>query len=211
MTASALGRVVMRTVCVASNVSSIICFWWRRPLAIGDALAGSHDGQRDWSRGNANGLRRIECEFDPLFLAETPLAIGGALARSHDGQRDWSRGNAQGDRLACARKKLEPTHIRLLRRSTVCVASNVSSITCFWWRRPLAIGDVLAGSHDGQRRWSRGNAQGRSVGLRAEEVRADSRQAATGKYGLRSIECEFDHLFLVETALGHRRRACRIA
>jgi hypothetical protein len=56
-----------------------------------------------------------------------------------------------------------------------------------------------------RRRLARRRAPGQLFGMRAEEFRADSRQAATGKWGLRSIECEFDHLFLVEACLtnGH--------
>jgi hypothetical protein len=169
---------------VASNVSSIICFWSKRPLAIGDALAGSHDGQRPWLRGNArghlDGMRAEKMRADShqaatekervcvasnvssiiYFWSRRPLAIGDALAGSHDGQRSWSRGNTKGDWMACAQKKSEPTHIRLLRRNEVFEASNVSSIIYFWSRLPLAIGDAFGGSHDGQRPWSRGNAKG---------------------------------------------------
>jgi hypothetical protein len=150
-------------------VSSIIYFWSRRPVAIGDALAGS------------------------LYS-----------------QCGWSRGNAQGDRLACAQKILEPTHVRLLRRNTVFVASNVSSIICSWSRRPLAIGRALAGSHDGQRDWSRGNAQGDRLACAQKILEPTHIRLLRGHSGLRSIECEFDHLFLVETSLGNRQRACRI-
>ncbi|MEW6158447.1 MAG: hypothetical protein AB1813_13520, partial [Verrucomicrobiota bacterium] len=86
--------------------------------------------------------------------------------------------------MACAQKKLEPTHVRLLRepRFKMAVASNVSSIICFWSKRLLVIGSALAGSQDGQRDFSRGNAHGRLDGMRAEKVRADSRQAATGAW-----------------------------
>jgi hypothetical protein len=47
--------------------------------------------------------------------------------------------------------------------------------------------------------------------MRVEKVRADSRQAATrGRFeNGRSIECEFDHLFLVKPPLSQRWRACR--
>jgi hypothetical protein len=49
--------------------------------------------------------------------------------------------------------------------------------------------------------------------MRAEIIRADSRQAATRNGGLRSIECEFDHLFLVEPCLtiGHALRGSQNA
>jgi hypothetical protein len=193
MTASALGRVGMRKVigwlarrkyqsrltsgcygafevCVASNVSSIICFWWRRPLTIGHALGGSHDGQRDWARRNA-----------------------------------------KGDRLACAQKKLEPTHVRLRRRIEVCVASNVSSITCSWSRRPLTIGHALGGSHYGQRGWSRRSANGDRLACAQKMLEPTHVRLLRGHSGLRSIECEFDHLFLVEASLGNRGRAWRIS
>jgi hypothetical protein len=46
--------------------------------------------------------------------------------------------------------------------------------------------------------------------MRAEKVRADSRQAATGAKieNGRSIECEFDHLFLVGPWLTIGNAAC---
>jgi hypothetical protein len=49
-----------------------------------------------------------------------------------------------------------------------------------------------------RRRLARRRGPGQLFGMRAEEFRADSRQAATRNWSLRSIECEFDHLFLVE-------------
>jgi hypothetical protein len=174
----------MRTVFVASNVSSITCSWSRRPLAIGDALAGSHDGQRRWSRGNAQGdrlacarkileptlirllrriggLRSIECEFDHLFLVETSLGNRRRACRIPLRPAPFVA-------WACERRSigLRAENIRADSRQAatgklwVCVASNVSSITCSWSRRPVAIGDALAGSLYGQRCWSRGNAQG---------------------------------------------------
>jgi hypothetical protein len=56
-----------------------------------------------------------------------------------------------------------------------------------------------------RRRLARRRGPGQSFVWRAEKFRADSRQAATGKWGLHSIECEFDHLFLVAPCLtiGH--------
>jgi hypothetical protein len=158
-----------RSFCVASNVSSIICFWSRRPLAIGHALAGSLYSQRGWSRGNANG-DRLACAQKILEPTHVRLLRGIRVCVASNVSSiiySWSRrtwqfvprlpdpftcsaidraGMRGGDRLACAQKILEPTHVRLLRGIGVRVASNVSSITCFWSRHLLAIGGVLAGS-----------------------------------------------------------------
>jgi hypothetical protein len=85
---------------------------------------------------------------------------------------------------------------------------RIRSLECefdhlFLVARCLTIGDAFAGSHDGLRYFPRWNVQGWQVGYRAEKVRADSRQAATEKENLnpRSLECEFDHLFLVARCL----------
>jgi hypothetical protein len=168
---------------VASNVSSIICFSSRGTLAIGDVLGGSHDGQRRWSRGNAKGdrlacaqkklepthvrllrriggLRSIECEFDHLFLVDARWTTRHDLPGSQIAKEPLARGDALGVLARLARRKNESRLTSGCYGNRVCVASKVSSIICFWSRGTLAIGDVLGGSHDGQRRWSRGNAQG---------------------------------------------------
>jgi hypothetical protein len=85
---------------------------------------------------------------------------------------------------------------------------NPRSIECefdhlFLVARCLTIGDAIAGSHDGLRYFPRWNVQGWQVGLRAEKMRADSRQAATENENInpRSLECEFDHWILVARCL----------
>jgi hypothetical protein len=69
----------------------------------------------------------------------------------------------------------------------------------------LTIDHALRGSPNALERLARRRGPWRLFGMRPEEFRADSRQAATRNGGLRSIECEFDHLFLVEPRLtiGH--------
>jgi hypothetical protein len=54
---------------------------------------------------------------------------------------------------------------------------------------------------------ARRHAHGQTFGKRAENIRADLHQAATENWGPRSIECEFDHLFLVapHLTIGHAR------
>jgi hypothetical protein len=145
-------------------------------------------------------IRSIECEFDHLFRVERGLTIGDAFAGSHDGLRNISRGNAQ--RWSSG---LRAERVRADSRQAATEEWGLRSIECefdhlFRVERGLTIGDASAGSQHGLRNISRGNAQGWPVGLRAEKVRGDSRQAATEKWGLRSIECEFDHLFRVEGA-----------
>jgi hypothetical protein len=77
----------------------------------------------------------------------------------------------------------------------------------------LTIGRVFRGSQNTLERLARWRAPGQSFGLRAERFRADSRQAATGNWGLRSIGCEFDHLFLVvpRLTIGHAFRGSQNA
>jgi hypothetical protein len=95
-------------------------------------------------------LRSIECEFDHLFLVEPGLETGCAFCRSQGALESvWRVGERTGGRLLCAQKIFEPTHIRLLRRKwgeALCVASNVSSIICFWpswvWRSGARFADL---------------------------------------------------------------------
>jgi hypothetical protein len=129
-----------------------------------------------------------------------------ALRISKSGGGVWRAGEGTGSRLTGAQKNLEPTYIRLLRGIMV----GLRSIECefdhlFLVEACLTNGHGFRGSQKAAEALARRRGRWQSMARRAEKFRADSRQAATRKWGLRSIECEFDHLFLVEACLtnGH--------
>jgi hypothetical protein len=85
---------------------------------------------------------------------------------------------------------------------------NGRSIECefdhlFLMATGLTIGYAFCGSQEVLEACARRRVRGQLFGMRVENIRADSRQAATGAkiQNGRSIECEFDHLFLVATGL----------
>jgi hypothetical protein len=91
----------------------------------------------------------------------------------------------------------------------MAVASNVSSIICSWSSRPLTIGNALNRSNSNPAPLFAWECAWAIDWLARRKYLS---RLTSGCYGRpnsngRSIECEFDHLFLVEPLLDHWQRA----
>jgi hypothetical protein len=164
-------------------VSSITCSWSRRPRPSATRSSGPQIAKAPSTGGHAlgpgHGLRAENIRADSRqaateFLAAVTSNVSSitcswskraepSVTRSPDleSRKNLLRaGMHSGLGTACAQKIFEPTHVRLLRNSLRPVASNVSSITCSWSRRPRPSATRSAGSQIAKAPLTRGHALG---------------------------------------------------
>jgi hypothetical protein len=146
--------------------------------------------------------RSIECEFDHLFLVETPLTIGDALAESQIAKELLARGRAHWAWARLARRKYQSRLTSgcygiLNGRSIECEFDHLFLVETALDHRGRACQIELKASavvHVGMR-------LGNWMACAQKISEPTHVRLLRGILNGRSIECEFDHLFLVETPL----------